>query len=104
MPPAPQFGGPRACPHALSPVPQEELRALAWGSPCQGPRLGAARGGRVVVIVLDSADLDSAAAAIAASAAAPSPLVGPGGPPGGLGRLFGGVSDFLEGRFCVGGV
>ncbi|NXS12381.1 A16A1 dehydrogenase, partial [Neodrepanis coruscans] len=45
--------------------PQEELQALAWGSPCRGPRLGGVRGGRVLVIVLDSADLDSAAAAIA---------------------------------------
>ncbi|CAN8177111.1 unnamed protein product, partial [Coccothraustes coccothraustes] len=44
----------------------EELRAQVWGSPCRGPRLGCPQGGRVVVIVLDSADLDSAAAATAA--------------------------------------
>ncbi|NXK43451.1 A16A1 dehydrogenase, partial [Piprites chloris] len=41
-----------------------EVQALAWGSPCRGPRAGWARGGRVVVVVLDSADLDGAAAAI----------------------------------------
>ncbi|NXD60441.1 A16A1 dehydrogenase, partial [Corvus moneduloides] len=71
---------------------QEELQALVWGSPCRGPRLGGPRGGRVVVIVLDSADLDSAAAAIAATAATPpalsswtlgSPRVGFEGSPGG---------------------
>ncbi|NXB80654.1 A16A1 dehydrogenase, partial [Donacobius atricapilla] len=67
-------------------APQEELQAVVWGSPCRGPRLGAPRGGRVVAIVLDSADLDSAAAAIAATAATPSALVGPGGVPrGGVG-------------------
>ncbi|NWT14727.1 A16A1 dehydrogenase, partial [Vireo altiloquus] len=55
-------------------APQEELQALVWGSPCRGPRLGGPRGGRVVVIVLDSADLDSAAAAIAANAATPPAL------------------------------
>ncbi|NXH59332.1 A16A1 dehydrogenase, partial [Rhabdornis inornatus] len=59
-------------------APQEELQALVWGSPCQGPRLGGPRGGRVVVIVLDSADLDSAAAAIAATTATP-PALFPGG-------------------------
>ncbi|XP_068035113.1 LOW QUALITY PROTEIN: aldehyde dehydrogenase family 16 member A1 [Anomalospiza imberbis] len=58
---------------------QEELEALVWGSPCRGPRLGGPRGGRVVVIVLDSADLDSAAAAIAATAAAPPALFPWGG-------------------------
>ncbi|NWQ70878.1 A16A1 dehydrogenase, partial [Neopipo cinnamomea] len=45
--------------------PWEQVQALAWGSPCRGPRVGWARGGRVVVIVLDSADLDGAAAAVA---------------------------------------
>ncbi|NXU98711.1 A16A1 dehydrogenase, partial [Cettia cetti] len=60
-------------------APQEELQALAWGSPCRGPRLGAPRGGRVVVIVLDSADLDSAAAATAATAATPPALFPWGG-------------------------
>ncbi|NXW69105.1 A16A1 dehydrogenase, partial [Hirundo rustica] len=60
-------------------APQEELQALVWGSPCQGPRLGAPRGGRIVVIVLDSADLDSAAAAIAATAATPPALFPCGG-------------------------
>ncbi|NXS22202.1 A16A1 dehydrogenase, partial [Mystacornis crossleyi] len=48
-------------------APQEELQALVWGSPCRGPRLGGPSGGRIVVIVLDSADLDSAATAIAAT-------------------------------------
>ncbi|XP_041568915.2 aldehyde dehydrogenase family 16 member A1 [Taeniopygia guttata] len=60
-------------------VPQEELPAVVWGSPCRGPRLGGPRGGRVVVVVLDSADLDSAAAALAASAAAPPALFPVGG-------------------------
>ncbi|XP_021405711.3 aldehyde dehydrogenase family 16 member A1 [Lonchura striata] len=60
-------------------VPQEELPALVWGSPCRGPRLGGPRGGRVVVVVLDSADLDSAAAAVVASAAAPPALFPAGG-------------------------
>ncbi|NWI48286.1 A16A1 dehydrogenase, partial [Picathartes gymnocephalus] len=55
-------------------APQEELQALVWGSPCRGPRLGRPRGGRVVVIVLDSADLDSAAAAITATPATPPAL------------------------------
>ncbi|NXQ33248.1 A16A1 dehydrogenase, partial [Alaudala cheleensis] len=63
-------------------APQEELPGLVWGSPCRGPRLAGPRGGRSVVIVLDSADVDSAAAAIAASAAAGPALVGHGGPPG----------------------
>ncbi|XP_031953748.1 aldehyde dehydrogenase family 16 member A1 isoform X6 [Corvus moneduloides] len=58
---------------------QEELQALVWGSPCRGPRLGGPRGGRVVVIVLDSADLDSAAAAIVATAATPPALFPWGG-------------------------
>ncbi|KAM4879825.1 aldehyde dehydrogenase family 16 member A1 [Sylvia borin] len=58
---------------------QEELQDLVWGSPCRGPRLGAPRGGRVVVIVLDSADVDSAAAAIAATAATPPALFPSGG-------------------------
>ncbi|XP_071276455.1 aldehyde dehydrogenase family 16 member A1 isoform X5 [Agelaius tricolor] len=45
---------------------QDDLRCHLWGSPLRGPRLGGCpRGGRVVVIVLDSADLDSAAAAAA---------------------------------------
>ncbi|XP_014118031.1 PREDICTED: aldehyde dehydrogenase family 16 member A1 [Pseudopodoces humilis] len=60
-------------------VPQEELQALVWGSPCRGPRLGGPCGGRIVVIVLDSADLDSAAAAIAATAATPPVLFPWGG-------------------------
>ncbi|NXY12005.1 A16A1 dehydrogenase, partial [Pteruthius melanotis] len=60
-------------------APQEELQALVWGSPCRGPRLECPRGGRVVVIVLDSADLDSAAAAIAATTAAPPALFPWGG-------------------------
>ncbi|NXB15682.1 A16A1 dehydrogenase, partial [Rhagologus leucostigma] len=59
-------------------APQEELQALVWGSPCRGPRLGGPRGGRIVVIVLDSADLDSAAAAIATTATTPPVLVGAG--------------------------
>ncbi|XP_075345549.1 aldehyde dehydrogenase family 16 member A1 isoform X3 [Mycteria americana] len=54
---------------------QDEVQDVAWGSPCRGPRLGGARGGRVVVIVLDSADLDSAAAAIAGSVGTPRALV-----------------------------
>ncbi|RLV73119.1 hypothetical protein DV515_00017233 [Chloebia gouldiae] len=72
--PPPQFEVPMLCP-----CPQEELQALVWGSPCRGPRLGAPRGGRIVVIVLDSADLDSAAAAVAASTAAPPALFPVGG-------------------------
>ncbi|XP_015471848.1 aldehyde dehydrogenase family 16 member A1 [Parus major] len=60
-------------------APQEELQALVWGSPCRGPRLGRPCGGRIVVIVLDSADLDSAAAAIAATAANPPVLFPWGG-------------------------
>ncbi|XP_077027114.1 aldehyde dehydrogenase family 16 member A1 isoform X3 [Agelaius phoeniceus] len=62
---------PCCCPHELSPCPcvphpQDDLRCHLWGSPLRGPRLGGCpRGGRVVVIVLDSADLDSAAAAAA---------------------------------------
>ncbi|XP_058715612.1 aldehyde dehydrogenase family 16 member A1 isoform X2 [Poecile atricapillus] len=60
-------------------APQEELQALVWGSPCRGPRLGVPCGGRIVVIVLDSADLDSAAAAIAATAATPPVLFPWGG-------------------------
>ncbi|NXX64943.1 A16A1 dehydrogenase, partial [Spizella passerina] len=45
---------------------QDDLRCHLWGSPLRGPRLGGGpRGGRVVVIVLDSADLDSASAAVA---------------------------------------
>ncbi|KAF1398333.1 Aldehyde dehydrogenase family 16 member A1, partial [Spheniscus humboldti] len=59
--------------------PWEEVQDVAWGSPCRGPRLGGARGGRVVVIVLDSADLDSAAAAIAESAGTPPALFPWGG-------------------------
>lgn len=75
---------------------------MAWGSPCRGPRLGGARGGRIVVIVLDSADLDSAAAAIVGSVGTPPALVsrgslggrwwvpeGPGGSWGGLGASQG---------------
>ncbi|NXE99794.1 A16A1 dehydrogenase, partial [Menura novaehollandiae] len=58
---------------------QDELQALVWGSPCRGPRLGSPQGGRVVVIVLDSADLDSAAAAIAETTAAPPALFPWGG-------------------------
>ncbi|NWV29322.1 A16A1 dehydrogenase, partial [Origma solitaria] len=53
---------------------QEELQSLVWGSPCRGPRVRGPQGGRVVVIVLDSADLDSAAAAIATTAATPLAL------------------------------
>ncbi|NXD31532.1 A16A1 dehydrogenase, partial [Spelaeornis formosus] len=60
-------------------APQEELQALVWGSPCRGPRLGSPQGGRIVVIVLDSADLDSAATAIAAAAATPLTLFPLGG-------------------------
>ncbi|NXI80209.1 A16A1 dehydrogenase, partial [Rhipidura dahli] len=60
-------------------APQEELQALVWGSPCRGPCLGGPRGGRVVVIVLDSADLDSAAAAITATPATPPALFPWGG-------------------------
>ncbi|NXT91109.1 A16A1 dehydrogenase, partial [Anhinga rufa] len=59
--------------------PWEEVQDVAWGSPCRGPRLGVARGGRVVVIVLNSADLDSAAAAIAESAGTPPALFPWGG-------------------------
>ncbi|NXB34344.1 A16A1 dehydrogenase, partial [Eulacestoma nigropectus] len=70
-------------------APQEELPALVWGSPCRGPRLGGPHGGRVVVIVLDSADLDSAAAAIAATAATPPALVGAGEARGVLGGFWG---------------
>ncbi|XP_064296598.1 aldehyde dehydrogenase family 16 member A1 [Phalacrocorax carbo] len=58
---------------------QEEVQDVAWGSPCRGPRLGVARGGRVVVVVLDSADLDSAATAIVESMGAPPPLFPWGG-------------------------
>ncbi|XP_074995175.1 aldehyde dehydrogenase family 16 member A1-like [Calonectris borealis] len=58
---------------------QEEVQDVAWGSPCRGPRLGVAQGGRVVVIVLDSADLDSAAAAIAGSVGTPPALFPWGG-------------------------
>ncbi|KAM6188318.1 uncharacterized protein WM294_015667 [Sarcoramphus papa] len=58
---------------------QEEVQDMAWGSPCRGPRLGWAWGGRVVVIVLDSADLDSAAAAIAGSTGTPPALFPWGG-------------------------
>ncbi|XP_075345548.1 aldehyde dehydrogenase family 16 member A1 isoform X2 [Mycteria americana] len=58
---------------------QDEVQDVAWGSPCRGPRLGGARGGRVVVIVLDSADLDSAAAAIAGSVGTPRALFPWGG-------------------------
>ncbi|NXB06932.1 A16A1 dehydrogenase, partial [Cnemophilus loriae] len=72
-------------------APQEELQALVWGSPCRGPRLGAPRGGRVVVIVLDSADLDSAAAAIAATAAAPPALFGGSWMLGPAAGAFGGL-------------
>ncbi|NWW20888.1 A16A1 dehydrogenase, partial [Falcunculus frontatus] len=85
-------------------TPQEELKALVWGSPCRGPRLGGPHGGRVVVIVLESADLDSAAAAIAATVATPPALVGlegRGGSWGGLGFLegFWGVSMGFLGPF-----
>ncbi|KAM9208019.1 aldehyde dehydrogenase family 16 member A1 [Leptosomus discolor] len=58
---------------------QEEVLDVAWGSPCRGPQLRGARGGRIVVIVLDSADLDSAAAAIAGSAGTPPALCPWGG-------------------------
>ncbi|XP_052635457.1 LOW QUALITY PROTEIN: aldehyde dehydrogenase family 16 member A1 [Harpia harpyja] len=58
---------------------QEEVQDVAWGSPCRGPRLGGAQGGRVVVIVLDSADLDSAAAAIVGSMGTPPALFPWGG-------------------------
>ncbi|XP_037230799.1 LOW QUALITY PROTEIN: aldehyde dehydrogenase family 16 member A1 [Falco rusticolus] len=58
---------------------QEEVQDVAWGSPCWGPRLGGARGGRVIVIVLDSADLDSAAAAIVGSMGTPPALFPWGG-------------------------
>ncbi|XP_074786093.1 aldehyde dehydrogenase family 16 member A1 isoform X1 [Athene noctua] len=57
---------------------QEEVQDVVWGSPCRGPRLGGARGGRVVVIILDSADLDSAAAAVVGSLGTP-PAVFPWG-------------------------
>ncbi|NXQ56338.1 A16A1 dehydrogenase, partial [Anthoscopus minutus] len=60
-------------------VPREELQALVWGSPCRGPRLRGPREGHIVVIVLDSADLDSAATAIAAIAASPPALFPWGG-------------------------
>ncbi|XP_051631309.1 LOW QUALITY PROTEIN: aldehyde dehydrogenase family 16 member A1 [Manacus candei] len=59
--------------------PQEQVQGLAWGSPCRGPRVGWARGGRVVVVVLDSADLDGAAAAIAGAAGTPPALFPWGG-------------------------
>ncbi|XP_074875381.1 LOW QUALITY PROTEIN: aldehyde dehydrogenase family 16 member A1 [Buteo buteo] len=58
---------------------QEEVQDVAWGSPCRGPRLGGAWGGRVVVIVLDSADLDSVAAAIVGSVGTPPTLFPWGG-------------------------
>ncbi|XP_049648684.1 LOW QUALITY PROTEIN: aldehyde dehydrogenase family 16 member A1 [Accipiter gentilis] len=58
---------------------QEEVQDMAWGSPCRGPRLGGPRGGRIVVIVLDSADLDSAAAAIVGSVGTPPALFPWGG-------------------------
>ncbi|XP_074786094.1 aldehyde dehydrogenase family 16 member A1 isoform X2 [Athene noctua] len=54
---------------------QEEVQDVVWGSPCRGPRLGGARGGRVVVIILDSADLDSAAAAVVGSLGTPPAVV-----------------------------
>ncbi|XP_032533295.1 aldehyde dehydrogenase family 16 member A1 [Chiroxiphia lanceolata] len=60
-------------------APQEQVQGLVWGSPCRGPRLGWARGGRVVVVVLDSADLDGAAAAIAGAAGTPPALFPWGG-------------------------
>ncbi|NWH89854.1 A16A1 dehydrogenase, partial [Aegithalos caudatus] len=77
------WGVPARCQHCCGnwgrSWPWEELQALVWGSPCRGPRLGAPWGGRIVVIVLDSADLDSAAAAIAATAATPPALFPCGG-------------------------
>ncbi|XP_027564046.1 aldehyde dehydrogenase family 16 member A1-like, partial [Neopelma chrysocephalum] len=60
-------------------APQEQVQALAWGSPCRGPRLGWARGGPVVVVVLDSADLDGAAAAIVGAVGTPPALFPWGG-------------------------
>ncbi|XP_068280741.1 aldehyde dehydrogenase family 16 member A1 [Nyctibius grandis] len=58
---------------------QEEMQDVVWGSPCRGPRLRGARGGRVVIIVLDSADLDSAAAAIVGNVGTPPALFPWGG-------------------------
>ncbi|XP_017695454.1 PREDICTED: aldehyde dehydrogenase family 16 member A1-like [Lepidothrix coronata] len=60
-------------------APQEQVQGLVWGSPCRGPRVGGARGGRVVVVVLDSADLDGAAAAIVGAAGTPPALFPWGG-------------------------
>uniref|UniRef100_A0A8C3Q6V6 Uncharacterized protein n=1 Tax=Geospiza parvula TaxID=87175 RepID=A0A8C3Q6V6_GEOPR len=77
------LAGPPGLPRALRGQPgisaitcagaaQDDLRCHLWGSPLRGPRLGGGlRGGRLVVIVLDSADLDSAAAAAAAAATLP---------------------------------
>ncbi|KAM6289148.1 aldehyde dehydrogenase family 16 member A1 [Aegotheles albertisi] len=59
--------------------PREEVQELLGGSPCWAPRLGGARGGRVVAIVLDSADLDSAAAAIGGALGTPPALFPWGG-------------------------
>ncbi|XP_053908261.1 LOW QUALITY PROTEIN: aldehyde dehydrogenase family 16 member A1 [Cuculus canorus] len=56
----------------------EEMQKMMWGSPGRGPRFWGVRGGRVIVIVLDSADLDSAAAAIVGSLRTP-PALRPGG-------------------------
>ncbi|XP_064593830.1 aldehyde dehydrogenase family 16 member A1 isoform X4 [Zonotrichia leucophrys gambelii] len=74
------LAGPPALPRALRDHPgigavtwmgtaaQADLRCRLWGSPLRGPRLGGGpRGGRLVVIVLDSADLDSASAAAVAT-------------------------------------
>ena len=63
------FLGSHWVPMGLPPIstppcpPPQDLTDLPWGSP-GGPQLSLSRGGRVVVIVLSSADVDSAAAAV----------------------------------------
>lgn len=56
----------------------QDLTDLPWGSP-GGPQLSLSRGGRVVVIVLSSADVDSAAAAIVGGVGTPPALFPRGG-------------------------
>lgn len=76
---------------------------MAGGSPCWGPWPwpgGAPGGGRIVVLVLDSADLDSAAAAIAGALGTPPALVRWGGAWGGLeasGGMFVGLGEVRGG-------
>ncbi|NXS53319.1 A16A1 dehydrogenase, partial [Brachypteracias leptosomus] len=94
-PPTPERdqGGPGGCPGGflcpgeplrvsvsihVSP-PQEKVQDRPWGSLCQAPCPGGSWGGRIVVLVLDSADLDSAAAAIAGSLGTPPALCPWGG-------------------------